>query len=106
GTFTSNLPQTYDNRPSSTVKDFSSSEKLMSAKELVDININSMMNDPVLRNANWGFVIFDPKTRKVVSSYNEYASLIPASTTKLLTTDTAVSLLGENFRWITQLEYS
>ncbi|MBP3839986.1 MAG: D-alanyl-D-alanine carboxypeptidase, partial [Chryseobacterium sp.] len=106
GTFTSNLPQTYDNRPSSTVKDFSSSEKLMSAKELVDININSMMNDPVLRNANWGFVIFDPKTRKVVSSYNEYASLIPASTTKLLTTDTAVSLLGVNFRWITQLEYS
>ena len=106
GTFTSNLPQTYDNRPSSTVTDFSSSEKLMSAKELVDININSMMNDPVLRNANWGFVIFDPKTRKVVSSYNEYASLIPASTTKLLTTDTAVSLLGVNFRWITQLEYS
>lgn len=106
GTFASNLPQTYDNRPSSTVKDFSSSEKLMTAKELVDININSMMNDPVLRNANWGFVIYDPKTRKVVSSYNENASLIPASTTKLLTTDTAVSLLGENFRWITQLEYS
>lgn len=107
GTFaTNNYPQTYDNRPSSTIKDFSSPEKLMSAKELVDININSMMNDAVLRNANWGFVIYDPKTKKVVSSYNETASLIPASTTKLLTTDTAVSLLGENFRWITQLEYS
>ncbi|MGZ5197321.1 MAG: D-alanyl-D-alanine carboxypeptidase/D-alanyl-D-alanine endopeptidase [Kaistella sp.] len=106
GTFASNLPQTYDNRPTSNVKDFSSSEKLMTAKELVDININSMMNDPVLRNANWGFVIYDPKTKKVVSSYNENASLIPASTTKLLTTDTAVSLLGERFRWITQLEYS
>lgn len=106
GTFASNLPQTYDNRPTSNVKDFSSSEKLMTAKELVDININSMMNDPVLRNANWGFVVYDPKTKKVVSSYNENASLIPASTTKLLTTDTAVSLLGERFRWITQLEYS
>ncbi|MGZ5262176.1 MAG: D-alanyl-D-alanine carboxypeptidase/D-alanyl-D-alanine endopeptidase [Kaistella sp.] len=106
GTFASNLPQTYDNRPTSNVKDFSSSEKLMTAKELVDININSMMNDPVLRNANWGFVIYDPKTKKVVSSYNENASLIPASTTKLLTTETAVSLLGERFRWITQLEYS
>ncbi|HAI80953.1 MAG TPA: D-alanyl-D-alanine carboxypeptidase/D-alanyl-D-alanine-endopeptidase, partial [Chryseobacterium sp.] len=31
GTFASNYPQTYDNRPSSTVKDFSSPEKLMSA---------------------------------------------------------------------------
>ena len=106
GTFASNLPQTYDSRPTSNVKDFSSSEKLMTAKELVDININSLMNDPVLRNANWGFVIYDPKTKKVVSSHNEYASLIPASTTKLLTTETAVSLLGEKFRWITQLEYS
>ena len=28
GTFASNLPQTYDNRPTSNVKDFSSSEKL------------------------------------------------------------------------------
>ena len=54
GTFaTNNYPQTYDNRPSSTIKDFSSPEKLMSAKELVDININSMMNDAVLRNAIW-----------------------------------------------------
>ena len=65
-----------------------------------------MINDPVLRNANWGFVVYDPKTKKIISSYNENASLIPASTTKLLTTETALNLLGENFRWITQLEYS
>lgn len=103
GTFTSNTyPQSYETSSSITT----SSEKLMSAKELVDININAMMNDPVLRNANWGFVIYDPKTKKVVSSYNENASLIPASTTKLLTTETAMSLLGEKFKWITQLEHS
>ncbi|HOB25399.1 MAG TPA: D-alanyl-D-alanine carboxypeptidase/D-alanyl-D-alanine-endopeptidase, partial [Kaistella sp.] len=103
GTFTSNTyPQSYETSSSITT----SSEKLMSAKELVDININAMMNDPVLRNANWGFVIYDPKTKKVVSSYNENAALIPASTTKLLTTETAMSLLGEKFKWITQLEHS
>lgn len=102
GTFTSsNFPQSYDNLNANT-----SAEKLLTAKELVDIKINSMMNDPVLRNANWGFVVFDPKTKKIVSSYNENASLIPASTTKLLTTDTAMGLLGEKFRWVTQLEYS
>lgn len=106
GTFTSHsYPQSYENQPSSTIKE-SPSEKLLSAKELVDINLNSMMNDPVLKNANWGFVVYDPKTKKIVSSYNENTPLIPASTTKLLTTETAVHLLGEKFRWMTQLEYS
>ncbi len=103
GTFaSSNYPQSYETNSSN----ISAPEKLMSAKELVDIKINSIMNDPVLRNANWGFVIYDPKTKKVVSSYNENASLVPASTTKLLTTETAMSLLGEKFRWNTQLEHS
>ncbi len=32
--------------------------------------------------------------------------MVPASTTKLLTTETALNLLGENYRWITQLEYA
>lgn len=79
---------------------------VLSAKELVDINVNTMMTDPVLKNANWGFVVYDPKTKKVISSYNENAPLVPASTTKLLTTETAMNMLGENYRWITQLEYS
>ncbi len=79
---------------------------VLSAKELVDINVNTMMSDPVLKNATWGFVVYDPKTKKVISSYNENTPLVPASTTKLLTTETALSLLGENYRWMTQLEYS
>ena len=79
---------------------------MLSAKELVDINVNTMMADPVLKNANWGFVVYDPKTKKVISSYNESTPLVPASTTKLLTTETALNLLGENYRWMTQLEYS
>lgn len=79
---------------------------VLSAKELVDINVNTMMTDPVLKNATWGFVVYDPKTKKVISSYNENTPLVPASTTKLLTTETAISMLGENYRWNTQLEYS
>ncbi|MBB6329421.1 D-alanyl-D-alanine carboxypeptidase/D-alanyl-D-alanine-endopeptidase (penicillin-binding protein 4) [Chryseobacterium sediminis] len=79
---------------------------VLSAKELVDINVNTMMADPVLKNASWGFVVYDPKTKKVISSYNENTPLVPASTTKLLTTETALNLLGENYRWMTQLEYS
>ncbi|WP_267406074.1 MULTISPECIES: D-alanyl-D-alanine carboxypeptidase/D-alanyl-D-alanine-endopeptidase [unclassified Chryseobacterium] len=79
---------------------------ILSPKELVDINVNTMMADPVLKNATWGFVVYDPKTKKVISSYNETSPLVPASTTKLLTTETAMNLLGENYRWMTQLEYS
>ena len=53
GTFTnSNYPQTYESQISNTVKDFTHTEKVMSPKELVDININSMMSDAVLRNAS------------------------------------------------------
>lgn len=83
-----------------------SSENLFGAKERLETNINRMISDPVLRNANWGFVVYDPSTNKIVSSYNENQAFVPASTTKLLTTDTALSLLGPKFKWITQLEYS
>ncbi len=42
----------------------------------------------------------------MINSYNENLAFIPASTTKLLTTDTALALLGGKFVWTTQLEYS
>ena len=84
----------------------SSETKTLSPKEKIDVKLTDMMSDPVLKNANWGFVVYDPKTKKVISSYNESTPLIPASTTKLLTTETAMNLLGEKYKWLTQLEYS
>lgn len=98
-------PQMYENQ-SAKASTAEPEKVVLSAKEQIDININRMANDPVLRNAHWGFVIYDPKTKKVLNSYNETSSFVPASTTKLLTTETAVSILGPAFRWITQLEYS
>lgn len=96
-------PQMYENQHSSARENTAVS---LTAKDQIDISINRMMTDPVLRNAHWGFVIYDPQTRKVVNSYNATDSFLPASTTKLLTTETAFSLLGPKFRWLTQLEYS
>ncbi len=78
----------------------------LSPKQLVDFGVNNMLCDPVLKDANWGFVIYDPKTGNIINSYNETMPLIPASTTKLLTTEAAVALLGTKFKWTTQLEYS
>lgn len=81
-------------------------ERNFSAKEIIDANILNMIEDPVLKNANWGFVIYDPKTKKVINAHNENERFIPASTTKLLTTDAAMGILGSKFKWSTQLEYS
>ncbi len=81
-------------------------KKVLTVKEEIDEIVANMSSDPVLRNANWGFVIYDPKTKQMINSYNENLAFIPASTTKLLTTDTAMALLGGKFVWTTQLEYS
>lgn len=81
-------------------------KKTLSPKEQIDENIGLLAQDPVLRTANWGFVIYDPKSKKIINSHNETNAFVPASTTKLLTTDTALTLLGPSFRWVTQLEYS
>lgn len=104
GTSAGALPQISDQQ--TLVKDITAEKALLSPKEQIEFNINKMFTDPVLRNANWGFVVYDTKTGKIVTSYNENAPLVPASTTKLLTTETAFALLGTKFRWNTQLEYS
>ena len=100
---TSHYPNMYDNQVANSKE---TREAVLTVKDQIDIAVNSVMSDPVLRNASWGFVIYDPKTKKVINSFNETSSLIPASTTKLLTTETAVALLGMKYTWQTQLEYS
>lgn len=99
----SHYPQMYENQAASAN---AAENMVLSAKEQIDVNINRLAGDPVLRNAHWGFVIYDPKTKKIINSYNENSSFVPASTTKLLTTETALAILGSKFRWSTQLEYS
>lgn len=95
-----------ENSLGNTLNSGGSVTKVASKAEILNSNLEELINDPVLRHANWGFMIYDPKTNEVVSSYNEKVPLIPASTTKLLTTETALSLLGGNYRWTTQVEYS
>ncbi|AGC40456.1 D-alanyl-D-alanine carboxypeptidase/D-alanyl-D-alanine-endopeptidase [Riemerella anatipestifer] len=78
----------------------------LSAKEELDIAINQLASDPMVRNGQWGFVVYDPKSKQIISSYNEATPLVPASTTKLLTTDAAMNIMGSKFKYNTQLEYS
>lgn len=79
---------------------------ILSPKEQLEENIQTFKKDPMLKMANWGFVLYDTQTKQVITAYNENTPLVPASTTKLLSTDASMALLGGKFRWITQLEYS
>lgn len=80
--------------------------KPLTPREKTDSIIASYKNDPVLRNAQWGFCVYNPKTKKIVVSKDEQQAYIPASTTKLITTEAALNLIGENFKWKTELDYS
>ena len=79
---------------------------ILSPKEQLEENIEKMKKRPSFAQRNLGFVVYDTKKKEVITGYNEDKPLIPASTTKLLSTDASMALLGGRFKWITQLEYS
>ncbi len=37
-------------------------------QELLNNRISSMFTDPVMKNANWGFVVYDPKNKRIINS--------------------------------------
>ena len=77
-------------------KEMTAEKSLLSPKIQLDTELNRVQSDPVLRYATWGFAVYDPQANKMITCYNENVPLVPASTTKLLTTDTAYSLFGKN----------
>ncbi len=68
--------------------------------------IDSLQNTKMLENGILGISIKNCKTGEKIIGYNETKSLRPASTLKLVTTATALGLLGEKFRYQTALEYT
>ena len=71
----------------------------------VELAVQSFLRDPQLKNASFGFYVIDLKTGKAVATYDPDRSLVPASTQKLVTTATALDMLGPNYRAKTLLEY-
>lgn len=68
---------------------------------LIELN-----NDPDLKNASISFSAVDLTTKQVVAELNPNQSLVPASITKLITTATALEILGANFQFNTSLYYN
>ena len=58
-----------------------------------------------MENASFGICVLNANTGEIVAQHDMNRSLITASTMKIITTTSALALLGEDFRYKTVLEY-
>src|SRR5690554_6805054 len=65
--------------------------------------IQQIVNHPSLKHASVGISVVDLLAGQSVISHDSEKSLTPASVLKLITTATAVEVLGENFRYKTDV---
>ncbi len=71
------------------------------AQQLVD----QWVNDPYFKHASVGVSVLDIENEKEIGAYDAQKSLIPASNLKVMTTATALALLGADYRFETHLSY-
>ena len=67
--------------------------------------VNGQKTQNYLKDASVGFVVTDLETEKPLVSQNAETRLAPASVSKLITTATALELLGADFRFETTMQY-
>ena len=80
--------------------------KVITAQEVIQRKIDSLVNSPFLENGFLGISIKSVNSDKNIVEYNAKKSLQPASTMKLISSATALISLGEDFKYSTILEYS
>lgn len=68
--------------------------------------LETFLSDPDLRNASIGFIVTDTETGRTLASYDADRSLIPASSLKAVTTAAALSVLGADYTFKTEIQYS
>ncbi len=67
--------------------------------------ITQLNSDPYLNHALLGFCVMDVKNNKVLVELNSEKSITPASSLKIVTTSSALMMLGKDYRFKTYLEY-
>ncbi|MEO7083804.1 MAG: D-alanyl-D-alanine carboxypeptidase/D-alanyl-D-alanine-endopeptidase [Gemmatimonadaceae bacterium] len=72
-----------------------------SSVERLRTAIDSMADAPQFSNAHWGILIIDPESGDTLYSRNAGKLFMPASNMKILTTATALTQLGADFRFRT-----
>ena len=66
--------------------------------------VTNFTNNNLHNNANISLLVKDLKTDKVLYSYRPESATIPASTMKVVTTATALEILGADYKFKTTLE--
>lgn len=84
---------------------FSQTSSLKGNDNSVSRAIIKLKNDPQLRNAGVSFYAIDVQTGEVIGELNQDMGLKPASTMKLITTATALEVIGATHRFETTLQY-
>lgn len=78
---------------------------LFAEKTFSQTPIERFLGAPAMRGASVSFMIKDITNGKVVHSYDAERELIPASVMKIVTTATALELLGSQFQYETVIMY-
>ena len=68
--------------------------------------VTELKKETELQNASIGLCVMDAQTGVTICEHNGKLSLTPASTLKIITTSTALQLLGKDFRYETLLQYT
>ncbi len=67
--------------------------------------LKALSLDADLKHAGWSFCLMDPKNGKIITEYQSERSLNPASCMKVVTTLSALHILGENYTYTTAIQY-
>ena len=65
--------------------------------------VDRIINRPEFRHAFWGIEFFDMDARRPIYALNEEKLFTPGSTTKLLSSGTALAKLGADYRFRTRI---
>lgn len=79
---------------------------LITAQTKIEAALKSFENDNDLKFASIGFCAIDIKTNQVYAQRSPTKALIPASSMKVITTGSALAILGSDYTFKTFLEYS
>lgn len=65
--------------------------------------VDSLIAEPMWRNAHWGVLVVDPDAGDTLYSANAGKLFVPASNTKLITAAVALAQLGAEYRFTTRV---
>ncbi len=76
-----------------------------SASSPLQAAINNFENDASVRNANWAIYVKNITSGETIYANNTHRPLVPASLQKLVTTASAMMILGHDYQYQTMLQH-